>query len=193
AAAMLSLPGIFMSCVQCFELIQTGRNFDRDLIILTTKFSNQQLRFTKWGKACGFKSPDRYSPSLDRAELRPNIEKTFRKIQLILQSGQSVLCAYETLFTSENTTLLDQTASIRWSWKVLKGRLGKIRKTEGTRKATKWALADKKKLDELVRHLSGLINDLESVTKDLGIVQRQRILIQYEIQSISDKETLDLM
>ena len=159
AAAMLSLPGIFMSRVQCFELIQTGINFDRDLIILTTKFSNQQLRFTKWGKACGFGSPDGYSPSLDRAELRPNIEKTFRNIQLILQSGQSVLCAYGTLSTSENTTLLDQTASTRWSWKVLKGRLGKIRKTEGTRKATKWALADKKKLDELVRRaLSRNIN-----------------------------------
>jgi hypothetical protein len=54
AVAALSLPGIFISCFQCFELSQCDRNYERDLPILTTKFSNQQLKFSKRGEACGF-------------------------------------------------------------------------------------------------------------------------------------------
>jgi hypothetical protein len=74
-AVVLSLPGIFMCCVQYFELIQRGRNFERDLLVLTTKFSNQQLRFTKWGEACGFGSASGYHRGLDAPALKLNIER----------------------------------------------------------------------------------------------------------------------
>lgn len=192
-AAVLSLPGIFMSCVQCFELIQSGRNFERDLLVLTTKFSNQQLRFTKWGEACGFGSTAGYNGELDEPELKPHIERTFRSIKLLLDSGVSISKTYEDDKSKYEDIVPSGTVSTRWSWTAVKRRLGRSQKTRGTKGATKWALSDKKKLDEVVRHLNDLIDGLEAITKDLGVPERQRNLVQYEIQSISDTETLELM
>jgi ubiquitin-conjugating enzyme E2 D/E len=192
-AAVLGLPGIFMSCVQCFELIQSGRNFERDLLVLTTKFSNQQLRFTKWGEACGFGSPSGYNRGLDEPELKPHIERTFHSIKLLLDSGVSVSKTYEEHTLKYEAFVAPQTVPTRWSWTVVKSRLRRSQNTRDTKDATRWALSDKKKLDEIVRHLSDLIGDLETITKGLGVLERQRYLVQYEIQSISDTETLELM
>jgi len=190
---VLSLPSIFMSCVQCFELIQNGRNFERDLLVLTTKFSNQQLRFAKWGEACGFGSPLGYDPGLDSTELRPHIERTFHSIKLLLDSGVSISKTYEEGTLKSEATVQPQTVSTRWSWKAIKRRLRRSQDFRGTKDAAKWALSDKKKLDEIVRHLSDLIGDIEAITKTLGVPEQQRYLVQYEIQSISDVGTLELM
>ncbi|KAF2471668.1 uncharacterized protein BDR25DRAFT_222763, partial [Lindgomyces ingoldianus] len=192
-AVVISLPGIFMSCVQCFELIQCGRNIERDLLILTTKFSNQQLRFTKWGEACGLGYPNGYDPQLDDAQFKPNIERTLWSIKLVLDSGITVIESYETDPTEKAANVLLRGTAARWSWTAVKERLRKSTKHSGFKEATKWALADKRKLDDLVKHPSDLVGDLEYLTKDLGVPARQRILVQYEIESISDTETLEII
>jgi ubiquitin-conjugating enzyme E2 D/E len=54
-------------------------------------------------------------------------------------------------------------------------------------------LSDKKALDELVKHLHDLIGDLESMTSELRIPERQRFLIQYEIESVSETSVLEII
>jgi ubiquitin-protein ligase len=190
-AVVLSLPGIFMSCVQCFELIQRGRNFERDLLVLTTKFSNQQLRFTKWGEACGFGSASGYHQGLDAPALKINIERTLESIKLLLDSGVVVTRTYQGL--PDDAVVRPQAVHARWSWTAIRSQIRSSRASRSTKNATRWALSDKTKLDEIVRHLHDLIGDLEVITADLGVPERQRYLVQYEIQSISDTETLELL
>jgi hypothetical protein len=43
----------FGSCLGCFELVKRGSYLGRDFLLLETKFDNQRLRSTTWGKACG--------------------------------------------------------------------------------------------------------------------------------------------
>jgi ubiquitin-protein ligase len=192
-AAVLSLPGIFMSCVQCFELIQQGRNIERDLLVLTTKFSNQQLRFTKWGEACGFGSRTGYNQMLDDPTIRPNIERTLDSIRALLRDGIVTMSIYEVDVKEHHNGALSLTVSTRWSWETVKSRLRRGKSSRGTTNVVRWAVADKKKLDEIIRHISDLLGDLETMTVDMGVPERQRYLVEYEIQSISDTETLELM
>jgi len=193
AAAALSLPGIFISCVQCFELIQCGKNYERDLLILTTKFSNQQLRFSKWGEACGFGTGLSYDDRLDDPSLRPNILKTLRSLQLILDDGVVLIQKYNAQSRHSTSSPKVHAPSGRWTWTLLKERIRKSPSETQGRSVARWALSDKKALDELVRHLHDLIGDLETMTAGLHIPERQRILVQYEIESISDSSVLEIM
>lgn len=112
AAAALSLPGIFMSCLQCFELIHYARNFERDLLILITKFSNQQLRFSKWGEACGFGAANGYDDRLDDASLKPTSARTSWSLKVVLDDGVNLIRKYEIWNSSSAaTTLTLQTSS----------------------------------------------------------------------------------
>ncbi|KAF2013436.1 hypothetical protein BU24DRAFT_350388, partial [Aaosphaeria arxii CBS 175.79] len=191
--AILSLPGVFMSCVQCFELIQQAKNFERDLLILTTKFSNQQLRFTKWGEACGFGSPGGYHRGLDEPVLKSHIGRTFQSIEILLESGVRIVKKHEGDLAGQEAVVAVQATFPKWSLTAVTRRLRKSQQAKGSLAVAKWAIADKKQLDEIVRHLNDLIGDLESLTKDLGVSERQRYLVQYEIQSISDTATLELI
>jgi ubiquitin-conjugating enzyme E2 D/E len=57
----------------------------------------------------------------------------------------------------------------------------------------RWALSGKKALDELVKYLYDLIGDLETMTAKLRIPERQRFLVQYEIESISEPSVLEII
>jgi hypothetical protein len=193
AAAALSLPGIFMSCIQCFELIQCGRNYERDLLILTTKFSNQQLRFSKWGEACGFGTGLGYDDRLDEPSLRHNISRTLRSLKLILDDGVVLIQRYNPQSRCSTSRLNVQAQSVHWSWTLVRERIRRFPSENQSRGASRWALSDKRALDELVRHLHDLIGDLETMTAGLRISETQRFLIQYEIESISEPSVLEVI
>lgn len=180
-----------MSCIQCFELIQSGRTFERDLLIISTKFSNQQLRFAKWGEACGFSSNAGFDERLLEPRLRGNIEQTLYCVEEVLKNGVAIIRSYKELATE--TVVSVQSSRSRWSWTVIKARLRRSSKDSHLKNAAKWAISDKKKLDEIVKHLYDLVGDLERLTRDFGVVQRQRILVQYEIESISDTSLLEVI
>jgi ubiquitin-protein ligase len=192
-AAALGLPGIFISCVQCFELIQRGRNYERDLLILTTKFSNQQLRFSKWGEACGFGTDSGYDYRLDDPSLRPNVLRTLHSLKLILDDGLVLIQKYNPRSRHSTSSLDLQAQSGRWSWTLVRERIRRSRSENHSRGASRWALSDKKALDELVKHLHDLIGDLETMTAGLRIRERQRLLVQYEIESISEPSVLEVI
>jgi hypothetical protein len=193
AAVALSLPGIFMSCVQCFELIQCGRNYERDLLILTTKFSNQQLRFSKWGEACGFGTEPGYDVRLDDPSLRPNILRTLHSLKLILGDGIELIPKYNPQSQSSSSSQAVLTRSGRWSLTLVRERIRRSRSDNQSRGASRWAVSDKKALDELVKHLHDLIGDLETITDGLRIREIQRRLVQYEIESISETSVLEII
>jgi ubiquitin-protein ligase len=190
-AFVLSLPGIFMSCVQCFELIQTGRNLEQDLLIRTTKFSNQQLRFTKWGVACGFGTPDGYNRGLDDPTIQPHIARTLQSVQQVLNSGVTLIRRYEEKSAVTGVVASTKSRTVLFSWTALKERMSGTGKGSAFKDAARWAIEDKKKLDEIIKDVFDLIGDLEYFTKDLGIAARQRVFVQYEIESISDMATLE--
>lgn len=53
ADAILSVPGHFLTCVQYFELVRLGRNFDTDFESNALLLRSTELRLRRWGEAVG--------------------------------------------------------------------------------------------------------------------------------------------
>jgi hypothetical protein len=151
----------------------------------------------KWGEACGFGSPLGYNKQLDEPSLKPHIESTLNCIKMIFNDGKDLKRRYGLrLCQAEHDIVVQGMRGGPSRWKPfpgLKERMPKTQKHLSIRNTVKWAVADKKKFNELVQHLSDLIEDLERLTQDLGIPKRQQILVEYEIESISDISTLENM
>jgi ubiquitin-conjugating enzyme E2 D len=81
----------------------------------------------------------------------------------------------------------------KMSFSALIARMPRRQKISAIRDTVKWAVADKKKFAELVQHLYDFIGDLERLTQHWGIPERQQMLVQDQIESISDIPTLENM
>jgi hypothetical protein len=51
ATNLLILPGLFISCIQSFEIIQYGRAFESDHYTLTLRLDYIGVTLARWGKA----------------------------------------------------------------------------------------------------------------------------------------------
>lgn len=56
AFGAISLASLFQTCVACYEYIDRGRNYSKDLARLMTKLEIEKIRLVLWGEAvdiCG--------------------------------------------------------------------------------------------------------------------------------------------
>lgn len=49
----LAIPGLFLNCVDIFELVELGRDFDQDFGSWHLQLQSNELRFKRWGEAAG--------------------------------------------------------------------------------------------------------------------------------------------
>jgi ubiquitin-conjugating enzyme E2 D len=162
-------------------------------MIRETKLNNLVVRLTAWGKACGLHDPNRYDRRLESPDLRPHLEKTLRCIaeQLIdrkLRQHSDDEREYP------GQPMIMSWLNLRGQWRGLSGHHEHI-PPDGAVPASGQATTQRQgitetMLDNLLRDLREFIEDLEAMTRRLGISGRQRNIIDTEIESISDIMTL---
>lgn len=204
---VLSLAGLFSTCVDCLSLVQNGRYLGQQYLLLETKFANQRLRFVSWGKAYGLTEPQNHNERFKEEEIRSHVENTLvHLIKLFhdekelrkrygLRHGQATMVAASqsstvgplTSWTAAGTNILSQ------RFIDLKRRIEKTQKHASIRSVAKWAIEDKEKFAELIGHVKDLVDDLEGITKSLGAEDRQREIIQFEVESVTDIPSLEIM
>lgn len=201
---VVSLAGLFSACIDCFQIIQQGRYLGEDFLLLETKFANQKLRFTAWGQACQMTDPQGYDQRLDEEDLHQHIEETLLQIMVLFKEGKNLRqkyglkkCQGQELVISALPAagsmiswLPSGTSTFIQKLHELKRRIERTRKQAGIISAVKWAIEDKRKFADLVQHLKDLIDDLESITRHLGIEGRQREIIRHEVESVTDISSL---
>ena len=201
---VVGLAGLFSACVDCFELIQRGRYLGKEYLLLETRYSNQRLRLITWGKACGL-SEGVSGEILQDQNLKSHISDTLLHIISLLNDGNHLKKKYG--LKKENSRPIDMATTalgfLSSSFMVphpktlsqglqgLRDQAIWTRKNTSITKTTRWVVEDKRKFAELVQNLKDLIDDLESMSRPLDISQRQRIIIQWEMESISDIEVLE--
>src|SRR5579859_7373691 len=79
----LGLPGVFLSCVQCLELVDSGKNYAKELEIIWTKFDAQRVRLLIWGQVTGIIGTLPYDTTLNDPEIRASIERNLNCIKLL--------------------------------------------------------------------------------------------------------------
>ena len=217
AVGVVGLAGLFSACIDCFELVQRGRYLGKEYLLLETKFENQRLRLITWGRACGLAGhqsvrtygaiiPSGQDTVLGDEEVRECIQRTLTHIFKLLNDGKNLMQRYGlkedqaelqtrsiTSSTFQALTPLRSIAgtSIARRLQNLADRARSTQSQATLRHTARWAIDDKHKFMELVQHLKDLVDDLESATRSLYIVQTYREMIHREIRSISDIHTLE--
>ena len=91
---VVGLAGLFGACVQCFDMVQTGRAQRRDFELLHTKLDVQRVRFLAWGEAAGLINTTTYNDRFDHPAVRPTVERVLRCIRLLFKEGNELTARY---------------------------------------------------------------------------------------------------
>jgi Ras family protein A len=204
ALGAVGLTGLFTACVDCYQLVRRGAALDKDYKIIETKFNNQELRLSTWGRACGLLGTDGYDARLDEPVLRARITATLECIKELFDDEKELKKRFGLKHCRGDSAMLpvvgrnppaigsssvDPTPSRRrtsfFFWKKQQRSLSRF--CDGAR----WAISDREKFSELVQHLKDFNDDLEAMTRPLDdIYARQRRIVQMEIEEIGEIETL---
>ncbi|ORX94026.1 prion-inhibition and propagation-domain-containing protein [Clohesyomyces aquaticus] len=209
------LAGLFSACSNAFQLVQRGRTFGQDYKILGTKFGNQELRLRAWGRACGLIDGTAYDTRLDEEELRQQLVATLECIKLLLTDAKDLKERYGLSACTERGSRSSSAGSSFGSSsssdssvvqipqeRRMSGSLNRLlfrrsrpqaNRSASTFSMALWVIEDREKFGELVKHLKDFIDDLESLTRATEIPHRQMIFVEYEIESISDVEELEVI
>ena len=86
AAAIVSL---FNTCIDCFNIVITARDFNQSYEVLCADLALQRLRFCLWGESVGLTSRNADEvpichAGLDHPAVKPTVKQALRAIQLLL-------------------------------------------------------------------------------------------------------------
>jgi hypothetical protein len=184
----LSIPGLFLTCVQYFVLLQLGRNFEADFGSCILELRWIELRLQRWGKAAGItvdSTSERSQKFLrkfgghhdqDQVEL---ISDTLEQIELQLSRAQED--SQKIFKKKRNATeleLIDEVQQLKLcdpKVAVASRFLKKVKSSydsharAGAKVATqsRWALYKKTQLESLVKTLREHVSALETTIPDL--------------------------
>jgi hypothetical protein len=205
AVGIAGLAGLFTTCLECFNIVQQGRYFGHDYWILEAKYANQRLRFLTWGRACGLADANGCTDLPWDEHVRLAVETTLQRMAALFQDHKALQSRYGLSMVdpgssrSAASTILGTIASklqLRTS-SLIRAQIGAVSpwpsssRRPSLPKAIRWAVQDKQKFADLVQHLKDFNDDLEALTAELNVIQRQRDLIREEVGSIIDIEELE--
>ncbi|MCJ1242180.1 hypothetical protein MMC14_010187 [Varicellaria rhodocarpa] len=197
AAGIVSLAGLFSVCVQCFDMVQLGRARNRDFEILHTKLDNQKVRFMIWGQALGLDDSSRTLTILDRPQIRSSIARTIHCIIGMFEESREIANKYGLRQDSGGQPMAALTgnnaSALKVTFRRFQARTGLSKSPPNSGSTVRWVIIDRERFLALVQDLRELIDDLESITRSSEVLARQRVIVSYEIASVSDVTSLELV
>lgn len=188
--------GLFLRCIDCFQLVRRGAALSRKEQLLETQFNNEELRLAAWGRACGFPDGQLRDDRLKDPNLQEQIYAILECIERIFQDDQEL----QSLYGLESWGFTTQSsASPRSNQDVPSTALAHIGTFFSRKKQQRdagffgpaiLAIGDWQKFAELIQYLKGFNTDLESITHFTGVPRRQRIIVEHEIEEVDDVEIL---
>ena len=199
AVGLVGLAGLFNTCVECFKLVQIYNARSHEFELLQTMLDNQQFHFMAWGKACGFMDPDRPKSIFDdpTSELRNRrIAETMESIIALLTDGERLkrkygLNAYRTPLGSKMIEKPPLSAFARAFQSTKNFYNTSLQRQTQITGALRWVIDDRDKFDKLIQYLRDLLSDLSQLTEDIGIREREQLVVEYELEMINDEPSLE--
>lgn len=195
---VVALASLFTTCLDCFEMIELGRHFSRDVEILMTKLESQRLIFAIWGNAVGLDHDGmEFNDRLIGPEIQVGIYRLLNCIYTLFQDAENLQKMYgvkQSQFEKAKVKALESDPSSFTShWDRFRSHLVfRLKKTMILAK-TRWAIHDKNKFSALIADLKDLIDQLRDITASVADLERQRKAFAEEISSISDVASLELL
>ncbi len=191
---LLSLAGLFSTCVECFDYVKSARSQGREYDILATKLEVEETRFLIWGEVVGIlKTGEReHDPILDSPSVRKAVGRILSRVEDIFKNTDSLVCRYGLKQTvilegdSNNPKLsANQLSKFKASYKKYVQPLFK----EGQRKTsllgkTRWAIHDRVKFNVLVDDLRQFIDSLKDLTASPTSNMEQQRIVTKEVEHL---------
>lgn len=178
ALSVAGVASLFTSCVECFNMVQLGRQQHRDFRILDQKLENQKDRFFLWGRSLGLDLPgvaahlETNTAGVDDAVDTniQNIVKTMKLIVELFNRSEKFKSRYEVVAEESSDAQLISLAGNGGA--SLKNMLQRFRKqalstaSKGEAKmgVVRWVIEDQANLQALEAHLRDFIDDLGNLT-----------------------------
>jgi len=217
ALSAISVAALFTTCVECFNIVVSARDFSRDYELLCTELSLQKLRLLLWGESVGLASrqgnrklydemvcytlltlqtgtPGPYNSGLDDTVVNPIVIKTLTAIKLLLEETQK----YDEIYALKENEAAPTTPSrglsiFKSTFERFSDNLRKNQKQKSVITVTRWAIFDADHFETKIARLRGFIDGLESVTRTLSVLEDQKARLIEEINSITDIASLELV
>jgi hypothetical protein len=196
AVGVASLAGLFSTCVECFNYIDLGRNYECDSEILFAKFHIQRVRLCLWGQLVGLAGGIEEENLKILAQQELGLTLCLRGIQTLLTNSKDLIEKYGLVGMDEGEELENLQLSTINRVDKLRSSLSAMLPKQvdggpGVLERTKWALRDKDKFITLVEDLKDFVDGLHSVIP--AIQPRHNRLVERGISSIRDNDALELV
>jgi hypothetical protein len=199
-ASSITLAALFKSCIDAFDLIQTGHNQELDLMKLVLQLNIEKCRLLTWGESMDLTS------TLDEAELTASASCEFCEVMMetlktmfhLFNDSKKLQERYgcKQYLDSPATNDTEQTSHVRFlaasfdnfqmatSWRGKRPKL---------LPKARWAIHDRKRFASFVTEIKELVDGLLHITKPLVPLSRQEDAMKRGIERINDAETLDMV
>lgn len=180
-----ALASLFSTCLQCFEIINLGRNFSRDVEILMAKLESHKLIFSIWGHTVGLDNGgDKFSRLLLDPQIYKGIHSLLTCIHMVFLDADKLTKKYGMKTIS---------ASAAGHWHIFRSRVRLRQNETSLMSKMQWAVHDKDKFGTMVTDLKDLIDQLRDLTASVADLERQRKTFIEEVSSVSDVPSLELL
>lgn len=183
---VVALAGLFNNVVGCFEYIQLGKNYDRDLRTSQLKLEVAKLRLSHWGKFVGLCHVLDDAQSLKLRTLSeeniPLATNLLGQILTLLSDAERVLEMFQPDSSSWQCKL---DALVKSFYRKMRKLSFKRQSKKGFFKKASWAVNYEKQLTKVIEDIRQLVDDL------VGLMYRadaghQRQLCQREVKEIGN-------
>ena len=172
AGFAVALPGLFITCIQCFDLVQSGRSHSERYELPVTRLAIQKYQLFVCGQDVGLVETSEISGncrSLDDEPLRSLVERILLNICRIFQDTDALVNRYGlTAAAQPSNTLLalppTQSLPLKASYQEFMSRLKRKQSNTKIAKLIKWAIHDEANFKAMSADIENLVASLRSVT-----------------------------
>ncbi|KAF2182127.1 hypothetical protein K469DRAFT_752233 [Zopfia rhizophila CBS 207.26] len=193
AVGAVALAGLFSNCLECFDLIEAGRNISRDLDIMLAKLDAQRVIFVIWGNAIGLHGGENtFNEDILGTEIQHTVYRLLSNLRVLFQDAERFRNRYGMKQVQSD---LEPASTSKGALAVYQSRphFGIFQLQKSWKAKLKWAIQDKKKFSVLLEDLKDLIQQLRDITQAAADLDCQRRALMAEVSAISDVQSLEIL
>ena len=203
-ASVITLAGLFKSCLDAFDLIQAGRRAEIDISKLKLRLDIEKCRLYLWGESLGLTSvTDKKSQKLQTrlCPFESVIEDALRVLLSLFEDTSKIESRYGVRRCSSLDAAADpfeetgvqatvnKLASAFRNYDVHIPRTSNV----GLQHKTRWVIRDREKFSLLISEVKELVDGLHNVTQALSSRAQQEEMMTGRFGLIVDQATLTMV
>src|SRR6266576_365742 len=179
----IGVVSLWKTCVEIFEVIDSGRKYGMEHEILRVKLEVERIRLVTWGGAVGLSEvehgrPSPHSARLNQDDVRAAVLRLLGCIQHVFENTKRLQDSYGLRPVTSTPDQADDEGRptqsqlilgpiFQRSYKTLRDLAKNRQRGTPLHKKTTWAIHDKKKFGEMVSEIKGFNDNLESLFPDI--------------------------